>query len=242
MRVKALAAVLVVVTIILAFVLLWTGKEVGSEDGKRLKHAPEPLVYLRRLLFSPGDLSRPHHGLDCADCHIPFGKMSDSLCRDCHSSEKFVKTAGNPVLSAHTAMLDSPGIAGETNLCFFCHSEHRGMSAAASRPVSDVGHEKLFAVEIDCVTCHAANFTHHVNMLNENCADCHSVSNWSTPFSHGRLPELQAYLEGKGRAALNRDVCGQCHEAGWHLERNQASGIAAGGFECLLCHEKLFED
>ena len=168
-------------------------------------------------LLSPGPLSKGHAELEgeanCAQCHVPGGGLSDSLCLDCHE----------PLAQRIAAKKGFH--AGVEAACDECHSEHHGLdvnpvrwpvASAPFRPVqAGVGKQEDFPhseatgftlegahAELECAACHKQELVvdagvlafekddHTFLGLAADCSGCHQDAH--TP-------------------SLGAD-CAQCHE------------------------------
>lgn len=92
-------------------------------------------------LVAKGTLSSAHAILDtrCAECHAPFGGVSNQKCSSCH--EKFDDTLGSYTFNAHYiyASGDRTRAFGREDevTCAACHREHDGRRADLLARVSD---------------------------------------------------------------------------------------------------------
>jgi len=227
----------IIVTAILTNVTVWTG---------------DKLVYARKLLFSPGEVSATHSRLDCTDCHIPFKRIDAGQCKTCHSQELFKKSISGNIVDAHLAFLSIEGEKrrshrtgdGRANIferlsCIACHSEHKGKRAEAALPLKAVGHDSSLKALIACSECHQTDHDgRHTGMSNKKCDECHTINSWSTPFSHRNVKEIKRYLEAPDDASVELDggLCVKCHKQGRHIGSGDISRAGKSGFECFTCH------
>jgi len=224
----------------LAAILFWIDEDALTSGQTSSKPLIEQSVYLRKLLYSPGELSLSHDGVDCIGCHSPLRRVDDSGCIKCHTPENLKETSEGTSLDTHLVLLEMNKQEGAVKQasCIACHIEHKGKRSVANRSLKDIGHDDLLKKEIPCKDCHASDRSYHVNMTNEHCDECHTVHNWKTPFSHRQLKELDAYIDSptNKRSVLNSKICGKCHPEAWHLATGNAKQPTVGSFECLVCH------
>lgn len=229
-----------VASALLAAVLFWVDEDALLSGRSSSKPLIEQSTYLRKLLYSPGELTVSHDRVDCIGCHAPLRRVGDSGCIKCHTPENFKEISGAPPLDTHLVLLrmnKQADVARQAS-CIICHIEHEGKRSIVNRSLKEIGHDDLLKKEIACKDCHESDRSHHVNMTNELCNECHVVHNWKTPFSHRQLKEIDTYIDPSTskRSVLNSKVCGGCHPEAWHLAGSNAKRPTVGSFECLVCH------
>lgn len=148
-------------------------------------------VSARADLFSPGELAKPHAGLEglsqCTKCHPAGGKLSQETCLACHA-ELQPRLGQGKGLHGHLTQ--------ENRNCEACHHEHQGVEAKLID--YGAGGEKGFNhqragwplkgahAEAKCAACHEKRLIlwptaqklletrpHTMLGLGQGCTDCH---------------------------------------------------------------------
>lgn len=150
------------------------------------------------LAFSPGALSaRKKPGVllngygahadfekECRYCHQPLTHIQGDLCMSCHQdiSEQLVLMSG-----LH-------GVLENVQMCFKCHSDHRGSEFDPRKDAYDnfdhavtrfslIWHQVNYsATPLDCAGCHLDNEDFKASA--QNCIDCHGKHNTTFMVQH----------------------------------------------------------
>jgi len=182
-----------------------------------------PQTVLERMIM-PGPLALSHakYEGDCAKCHRPFSRQSQtSLCLDCHTEISADRSAER---GFHGRQVEAA-----KQECNRCHTDHKGRQAdivSLDRETFDHDDTNYQLVDahrsVTCVQCHLSTVAFrkapsrcidchrqidpHRGALGEVCDTCHSVSAWhqTRTFDHTKT---KFPLEG-----AHRDVgCATCH-------------------------------
>lgn len=193
-------------------------------------------------LFSPGELSRPHHKLEkkCDSCHDKSDKTrQDQLCMNCHDHQA-VKQDVEQKTGFH-GRLDLQG----KNACKQCHREHRGLNSEivilnqgsfehsktdfrlkGQHTVTECkachrAGKKYRETPVMCISCHKKQDVHK-GKLGRKCQTCHDARGWNrTGFDHDRNTEFP--LRGKH----SKIECQQCHIGNRYKDTP---------VKCISCH------
>jgi len=196
----------------------------------------------RADLFSPGELSRAHQGLEgiknCTQCHVAGKQLSASSCLSCHVELKDRVAQG---LGFHGKLEEE-----QKNKCESCHQEHQGRDFKlvdwGSKGKANFDHARTgFALfgkhaQAQCSSCHDARLIEAAPVkrllaeragretflgLGVRCLSCH-------------------FDEHRGQEAQE---CKSCHdERGWKPARfaHAKAGFALTGahlrVDCEKCH------
>lgn len=155
----------------------------------------------------------------CASCHedVHRGELGIA-CERCHTTRSFIdrigmvkmhRTTRFPLVGAHAAV-DCEG----------CH-----------RP-EPTGHLRFAAMEVECVSCHMADYqrttnpNHVASGFPTDCSSCHRMSSWTEArFDHSNTGFP---LTGAHKAAL----CESCHK------NNVFTGLSPA---CVSCHQSDYD-
>ncbi|MCK5470400.1 MAG: cytochrome c family protein [Cyclobacteriaceae bacterium] len=214
--------------------------------------------------ISPGDLSNAHAELEgimnCTECHILGGKISNDKCLDCH---KELKSRIDQKKGFHTS--------DEVNNkdCASCHSDHHGRKFEMIRFNEDDFEHQLTGYDltgqhkkIDCRECHKPDLIKNVDLkkntntflgleqeclschedihqktLSQDCASCHTTEAFSPPgnFNHNKADFA---LVGQ-----HRDVaCIECHRMEKRNGKDFQRFVDIEFQNCTACHEDVHDN
>jgi hypothetical protein len=195
---------------------------------------------LLEQLVTPGPVISGHvkYEKDCASCHEPFSRHSQSrLCLDCHK-----ETAADR-RTARGFHGRQPDAANQD--CNHCHTDHKGRDAdillfdreTFDHTFTNFGLRDAHK-SVQCEGCHLAGVKFrnapgrcfdchkaidpHKGRLGQACDDCHGEATWPRlkPFDHDKT---KFPLQGTHRSV----ACSACHVG----ERYKGIGTA-----CVDCH------
>ena len=216
----------------------------------------ETLTWQR--LTSPGPLSKAHSFLEnnCAACHTPVkgpdaGKCiachasNDALlqrqptsfhgyidtCCECHIEHQGIKNRPSVMDHVLFAKIGLHQLEVEADHVSESKRLHKQLSAWIRKSVaSEAPALSPYEAVLNCATCHAKQ-DRHFKLFGENCALCHSTSEWT--ISRFRHPSPRSM------------DCAQCHQAppSHYMEhfRMISAKVADQPFakvnQCYLCHQ-----
>jgi len=235
----------------LVWALLLVGMALHWSGAEAAQISPGPLSRGHQSLTGPTQCTACHKlggeaSLKCLDCHgeiatglaakkglhaayhlSPASSQECSRCHSEHNGEDFplikwdVKTfehrqTGYALEGKHAGLA-----------CERCHTAARISATARSQiKIKDLNRTFL-GLSTSCVTCHQDQ---HQGRLGENCAQCHSYSDWKTvtmgQFDHSKTKYPLTGLH----AAV---ACAKCHTPGPD-NKPRYTGIAFG--KCSDCH------
>ena len=153
---------------------------------------------------------------DCNECHSDIHeKRYGDKCHNCHSPEDWAKTKFS-----------------HDKTDFKLENRHK-------KTACETCHLKDQKTPIKCFGCHSTQDV-HFGKLKENCAECHSSSNWAkvTGFDH----EFTRFSLNASHTALACEDCHQnkryqtkilCHSC--HKQEDSHKGVM--GEKCEACHQ-----
>ncbi len=190
-------------------------------------------------LVIPGPVIKGHEKFenDCAKCHAPFSRASQSkLCLDCH--KEIAKDRAE-----HMRFHGKDRFASVQD-CNHCHVDHKGQNADIRSLDRENFDHRLTAYPLlgahktaRCELCHAANAPFHKTP--SRCVDCHKktdphknqLPSCETCHDSDKWAALKAYDHGKTKFPLtdaHRNVaCATCHIG--QAYKNLATS-------CISCH------
>lgn len=214
--------------------------------------------------ISPGDLANAHADLEgimnCTQCHVLGGGVSDQKCLDCHEELKVRIEKGK---GYHA----SEEVRGQN--CVTCHSDHYGRDFDMVRfNENDFKHQLTGYVltgrhaGIDCRQCHTPDLIRdadlknntstylglgtdclschedvHRNTLPDDCASCHTTDAFSPAgnFNHNNTSFV---LKGQHRNV----ACVRCHPVSKRdgADFQRFTGISFGN--CTSCHTDVHQN
>lgn len=203
------------------------------------------LVYLfPGQAISPGNLSEEHSHLNenCSSCHDTFQGPSTKKCVECHDPNKIVTKDSNHLRNDFPEQTPPFHSLLESNSCLSCHTEHQGRFSVSQ--TLQFSHQALGLENTDnCIDCHQQpkNLIHP--KTDQNCARCHSASNWdstkinhSTYFSFDRDHQTDCVTCHPG-SNYQEYTCYNCHE---HSEQKITRKHIKEGVrdfsDCVECH------
>lgn len=222
------------------------------------------IIIRAKAQISPGELSKDHLELEgilnCTQCHVLGGKVSNNKCLTCHDEIKSL-IGQNRGYHASTE--------AKNKECASCHSDHHGRNFDLVRFDEDNFRHGLTGYDltgvhqrIDCRDCHQPDFIvdtdlkrdedtflgieqeclschadYHQKTLSKDCASCHSTEEFSPApdFDHNNT---EFALRGKHIEV----ECVDCHEKETRNGRDfqRFTGIKFG--KCIDCHEDPHEN
>ncbi|MBL0060773.1 MAG: hypothetical protein IPP40_04605 [bacterium] len=134
----------------------------------------------------------------------------------------------------------------------FVHGEAFPLTAGHSglRCVSCHANTAFTSTETACITCHRDDYisvespNHQANGYPEDCLECHTTSNWDTPFDHqttqfplsGRHPRQIASCHSSGQFAGLDGHCWSCHAADYETTNTPDHQEIQLPHQCEGCH------
>jgi len=184
------------------------------------------------------DLEGAHRGLACESCHKPAKKLRDapSTCGACHKDEDLHRgKLGEQCGTCHNSTTWSGARFDHNKTDFALQGAHREVRCNACH----FG-EQYDGTPTRCVACHTPDDVHR-GSRGDNCAECHTQTNWKTSkFDHAK--ETGFALLGRH----NSLECGSCHKTGKFEDEvpnkcigcHRADDSHAGRFgeDCTGCH------
>jgi len=214
--------------------------------------------------ISPGDLATAHVELEgimnCTECHILGGGVSNEKCLDCHQE---LKIRINQNKGYHSSSEVS------NNDCASCHSDHHGREFEMIRIneedfnhqltgyeltgqhqridcrqchtpdlIVDSGLKKnkstFLGLETDCISCHEDI---HQKTLSQDCASCHTTEAFSPPanFNHNNADFA---LVGQHRNV----ACIECHRMETRNGKDFQRFTNIPFENCTSCHQDVHDN
>lgn len=140
------------------------------------------LVYLfRGEAISPGDLLEKHSHLteNCSSCHDTFPGPSGKKCVRCHAPDKIGTINPDDLKNSPLKKKVAFHRNLEPDSCISCHKEHQGRFASSQ--TVQFSHQMLGLKDTqNCFKCHQQPQNSVHQTASQNCAQCHTPSNWSS--------------------------------------------------------------
>ena len=183
-------------------------------------------------------LEGAHRGVSCESCHKtgkPF-RAASSSCGSCHKdNDLHAGQLGQKCSDCHTQLAWSGAKYDHDKTKFPLKEAHRELNCNSCHLGG-----KYEKTPQKCVACHTVDDVHR-GSRGENCAECHTQTNWkTTKFDHAK--ETGFALQG----VHNSIECGSCHKTGKFEDElprkcvgcHRADDSHSGRFgeDCASCH------